>query len=50
MKTYTNYIIINGESFTNTVKGYDYKEALQIQRKRKQQSNSTFKGRLILSE
>lgn len=35
MKTYTNYIEINGEVFTHTVKAIDYKEALEINAARK---------------
>ena len=49
MKTYANTLVINGEGFTNTVKAESYKEALKIQRERKQQSKNTFKGRLTLS-
>ena len=49
MKTYTNIVIINGQEFTNKVEANNYKEALKIQKDRKNKSKNTFKGRLILS-
>jgi hypothetical protein len=45
MKTYTNYIEINGQVFTNTVEATDYKEAQQINKKRK--ADAAMKGRRI---
>lgn len=47
MKTYTNTVIINGQEFTNKVEAKNYKEALKIQKQRKEHSKNTFKGRLI---
>lgn len=49
MKTYTNTIIINGERYTNTVDAENYKEALKLQKDRKEKSKNTFEGRLTLS-
>jgi hypothetical protein len=46
MKTYTNTVIINGEKFTNKVEAESYKDALAIQRDRKNKSKNTFVGRL----
>jgi len=48
MKTYTNTVIINGSRFTNKIEASNYKDALAIQKKRKEQSKHTFEGRLIL--
>ena len=50
MKTYINIIVINGIEYSNIVKSKDYKEALEIQRKRKSKSVINFKGRFVLSE
>ena len=49
MKKYVNTVIINGEKFTNTVEANNYKEALKIQKERKQKSKNTFVGRLTKS-
>jgi hypothetical protein len=49
MKKYTNTVVINGEKFTNTVEASSYKEALEIQKQRKNKSINTFEGRLILN-
>jgi len=49
MKTYTNTVIINGEKFTNKVNADNYKDALKIQRQRKNKSKNTFKGHLTLN-
>jgi hypothetical protein len=49
MKKYTNTVVINGVSYTNTVEAESHKEALEIQKERKKKSRNTFKGRLTLS-
>ena len=49
MKTYTNTVIINGVEYTNIINASNYKEALEIQKKRKSQSRNVFKGKLQLS-
>ena len=49
MKKYTNTIIINGEKYTNTVEAESYREALKIQKQRKDKSKNTFSGRLTLA-
>jgi hypothetical protein len=48
MKTYTNTVIINGEKFTNKVEAYSFREALYIQKRRKEKSRHKFEGRLEL--
>ena len=45
-KTYGNYVYINGVKHSNIIKAYSYKEALAIQKKRKQNSCRKFEGRL----
>lgn len=35
MKTYSNYIKINGQQFTHTIEAFSYKEALEINKQRK---------------
>lgn len=49
MKNYTNTVIINGVEYSNIIKAFNYKEALEIQKKRKSKSNNKFKGKLQLS-
>jgi len=49
MKTYTNTVIINGEKFTNKVDADNYKDALKIQRQRKNKSKNRLKGHLTLN-
>lgn len=51
MKTYYNYIIINGQTFTHSIKANNIKEAYQINKERKlkaKQRGRTIKGRLTL--
>jgi hypothetical protein len=43
---YGNYVYINGVKYSNIVKAYSYKEALEIQKERKSRSKNTFEGRL----
>ena len=45
MKTYTNNIEINGQVFTHTVEANSYKDAVRINRKRKE--DAAMKGRRI---
>ena len=45
MKKYINSIDINGQLFTHTVEAFDYKEALEINKKRKQEA--AMRGRRI---
>lgn len=45
MKTYSNYIKINGQQFTHTIEAYSYREALEINKRRK--VTSVRKGRKI---
>ena len=45
MKTYTNYVEINGQVFTHSIDACTYKEAVEINKKRKQSAN--LRGRKI---
>jgi len=45
MKTYTNKVEINGEVFTHTIHALDYKDALQINKERKQ--SALLRGRRV---
>ena len=45
MKKYINKIEINGQVFTHTIEAFDYKEALEINKKRK--ADAALRGRRI---
>jgi len=49
MKKYSNIVTINGKDYSNIVEAKNYKDALEIQKKRKAKSKNTFKQHLTLS-
>jgi len=48
MRTYTNKVEINGQVFTHTVEANSYKEAVEINNKRKE--DAVRKGRRIFGK